>query len=63
MTAYEPDAAFRAVLTKIDLGEADLVVTPSPEVAQWAEQHGYRIKRDSQNGTPIYEIWGNPARP
>jgi hypothetical protein len=58
VTAYEPDDGFRAAITQIDLGEVDLIVTPSAEVARWAERHGYRIERGSQGGTSIYEIWG-----
>ena len=62
MTVFEPetDSGFIAALTQIDLGEANLIVTPSAEAAQWAEQHGYRIVRASQGGVPIYEIWGGP---
>lgn len=62
VTVFDPgaDRAFLTALTQVDLGEADLIVTPSAEVAQWAERRGYRIVRDAQDGMPIYEIWGGP---
>lgn len=54
---FEPDQRFRAALTTIDLGQAELVVTPHKEAADWARDHGYRIdEADHQGLGAIYEI-------
>lgn len=62
MTTYEPDHGFRVALTRIDLGEADLIVTMAVEAAHWAEQNGYRVTRELHRDNVIYEIRsGEPA--
>jgi hypothetical protein len=58
MSGYRPDGSFLAVLARLDNREVDLIITPADYVADWAEQHGYRIVRaTSPGGLPIFEIW------
>ncbi|GIH21469.1 hypothetical protein [Rugosimonospora africana] len=49
--------AVRQALTAMDVGEADLVLTPLAEIAGWAQRRGYVIRSHHDNGTTIYEIW------
>ena len=56
MSTYEPNDGLRAALTAVDLGEADWIITPDPEVAGWAQGRGYHIVRDDQHGMRVYEI-------
>lgn len=43
MTGYEPEHSFRTVLTQLDLGDADMIITPDPDAAGWAREHGYGL--------------------
>lgn len=56
MTAYEPEQGFREALTKLDLGDVDLIVTPAADAARWAEENGYRVTLENHEGNVIYEI-------
>lgn len=61
MTAYEPEQGFREALTKLDLNEAEVIVTMAADAAFWAEEHGYRVIREHHNGNLIYEIRAGAA--
>lgn len=56
MSVYEPEQGFREALTILDIGEAGLIVTPSAEAAQWAEDNGYLSTQHEFEGNTIYEI-------
>ena len=58
MTAFDPGTSqeFLAALTRVDLGEADGIVTTSGEVAQWAARRGYQIEAAMQGKVLVYEI-------
>ncbi len=51
-----PPQGFRQVLTKLDAGEADVIVTDDAEAAAWAGANGYRVKAEEQSGETLYEI-------
>ena len=53
---YEPERGLREALTKIDVGEAEVVITPAIEAAEWAADHGYRVEVAEMDDTPVYEI-------
>lgn len=49
---------FRSVLTALDTGEVEVIVTPSTKAAEWAQDHGYRIKSEPDpSGGTIYLIF------
>jgi hypothetical protein len=48
---------FREALTKLDTGEADVIVMPEePEIAAWARQHGYQVDAEPYEGVTMYTI-------
>lgn len=55
---YDPgsEAEFLATLTTLDLGEADLIITPSSRAAEWARANGYQIEVDFWEHGTIYKI-------
>jgi ABC-type amino acid transport substrate-binding protein len=56
MTDWQPEQRFREALTKLDLGQADVIVTPEVDAAQWARDHGYRVDVGEMEIGTVYEI-------
>lgn len=55
-------SAFRAALTTLDTGQADLIVTPARDIAGWASANGYRVE-PARDGTDRWEIRSRAPRP
>lgn len=47
---------FRAALTTIDVGEADMIFTPSVKAAELAKAHGYQVEVEFSHGATFYKI-------
>lgn len=59
---YEPEHDFREALTKLDLREIDLIVTPAADAAEWAKTQGYAVLPAEDRGVTVYEIWPGDHR-
>ena len=52
-----------AAFTAMDAGDADIIVTQSADVAQWADKHGYVVRAAAEDEVTIYEIWPGDSGP
>ena len=52
-----------AAFTANYVGEANLIVTGSADVAEWADNHGYVVRTAEQDEVTIYEIWPGDSGP
>jgi len=51
-----PGLDMTAIFSALDRGEDGMVVTVDPDIAGWAERHGYIVRTANQQSGAVYEI-------
>lgn len=51
-----PGPDMTAIFSALDRGEDSMVVTVDPDIADWAERHGYIVRAANYQSGAVYEI-------